>query len=72
MLYLSDNQTIVSENGLVLSVEPVREDLFVIVFTSNHIGSVVKEFITIEGARDYVKSVCVLLRQSGDVVLMKE
>ena len=72
MLYLSDNQTIVSENGPVLSIEPVREDLFVIVFTSNHIGSVVKEFITIEDARDYVKSVCVLLRQSDNVVLMKE
>jgi len=72
MLYLSDNQTIVSENGLVLGIELARNNRFVVVFTSTDVGSVVKEFDAFENARDYITSVCVLLRQSGNVVLMKE
>jgi len=72
MLYLSDGQTIASEHGTVLSIEPLREDLFMIVFTRSGIGSVVKEFSDTEAAHDYITSVCALLRQSDNVVLMKE
>jgi len=72
MLYLSDGQTIVNERGKVLSIEPFHTDLFLIIFTSGGVGSVVKEFGELEEARGCITSVCALLRQSGDVVLMKE
>ncbi len=72
MLYLSDDQTIYGEHGVVLRIEPCHPDLFLIVFTCGGTGSIVKEFSTIEDACDYITSVCALLRQSGNVVLVKE
>jgi len=72
MLYLSDGQTIVGEHGIVLRIEPSHPDLFLIVFTGSGFSGVVKACETIEDARSYIKNACVLLRQSGNVVLMKE
>ncbi len=72
MLYLTDGHTIVGEHGQVLNVELDHQGGFVVVFTGGGIGSVVKEYSTREDARVYITSVCVLLRQNGNVVLTKE